>query len=187
MAIAQIDHLLRLPIAPLVFLWSMFVLDVGVVYSIHTTYPEIQPDIPSFFIEDSYHSQWSLLLQAGLLALFVTLSCCVGVRLVAHDFRLGRVRLLALLTELFASGAGILNFFVSSASYNILFGSIFFPPAILFAAHATYLWVQLQRGRLRSVEQQLGCRVASAILMDVTLVSHRRQLAHVWVTVCGTE
>ena len=47
-------------------------------------------------------------------ALFLTLACCVGVQLIAYEWQLRRVRSLALLTELFAIGAGLLNYFVSS-------------------------------------------------------------------------
>jgi len=168
---AALDRFSRLPAAPLVFLWSMFALDVCVVYYIHSTQPDLHPDIPSFFVEGSSHSQWSLLLQAGMLAWFVTLACCVGVKLVANEWQLLSVRNLAIVTQGFASGAGLLNFFALSDSYNILFGSIFLPVALLFASHACYIWIQSQWGRARALEKRLGYSTRLIVRLDVFLSS----------------
>ena len=58
-------------------------------------------------------------------------------------------------TELFALGSGLLCFYIPPKSYNILFGAIFLPVAILLAAHATYVWIDAGTRRGGGAERLL--------------------------------
>ena len=55
----------------------VFLIDVGGVGYLRLTSEDLQPDIPSLFSESGSHTQWSILLQAGTLSLFLNLAWCV--------------------------------------------------------------------------------------------------------------
>ena len=95
---------------------------------------------PRVNIFGSEIAQWTFVLAAGLLALFLVLAWNVYLRLAAYEWALRRALGAAVVTEVLAIASGFAIYLLANA-WNVLAYSIFAPPLLLFAAHAAHLWM----------------------------------------------